>query len=195
MKAMAGNPNNNNNNNSNNSLTLTKQTLTTALDQWKVFNLPLRKATLDNSNLSAKSNSQKSLAARRILADKTKRFKKALKDNDNTDNIGKEGKDTIKGYQEEIDALTKRCKAAEGANLVLSQSLSDLAPMDPYEMMKLALEHIYELEEQNNPISDGYDQQERKCLDLERQIEELKSKLHNDANEITQLHQDLAPHF
>ena len=79
--------------------------------------------------------------------------------------------------------------------------------MDPYEMMKLALEHIYELEEQqqqqqseNIHISDGYDYdydydydlQERRCLDLERQIEELKSRLHNDANEIIQLHQDLA---
>merc|ERR1719215_1219559 len=123
-------------------MTTLTQTLSAAISQWQEFN-DQRKQEDPKIKLAIKEKNKEGVSARKNLADITKRFKKALKTasshskSNNNVNIGetgdgdaasfataqsshslvedvtKEGKQTVKAYQEEIDQLTKRCKSAE----------------------------------------------------------------------------------
>lgn len=98
----------------------------TALDIWAAFDLDGRRAALDEEGLCIARRQDTSAASRKELASGTKNFKRFKG--------SEEGKSKafavlLKLYQGEIDALTARAKAAEGAFLGLYKGLYEV--VDP----------------------------------------------------------------
>lgn len=92
---------------------------------WKEFDLEKEKSLLDEQGLRIAENQENSQKNRRKLAESTRDFKKASPEEKlNLFNS------LLKGYQEEVDNLTKRAKFGENAFLNIYQKLYE-AP-DPY---------------------------------------------------------------
>ncbi|PHU15309.1 Protein CASP [Capsicum chinense] len=92
---------------------------------WKDFDLEKERSTLDEQGLRIAENQENSQKNRRKLAESTRDFKKAS----NEDKLSLFNS-LLKGYQEEVDNLTKRAKYGENAFLNIYQKLYE-AP-DPY---------------------------------------------------------------
>lgn len=92
---------------------------------WRDFDLEKERSGLDEQGLKIAENQEHSQKNRRKLAESTRDFKKASPDEKlNLFNS------LLKGYQEEVDNLTKRAKYGENAFLNIYQKLYE-AP-DPY---------------------------------------------------------------
>jgi homeobox protein cut-like len=123
--------------------------LDNALSSWSTFDLTDRRTHLDDIAQSLLDAKELSVVARKRLGEATKNLKVALKNvekldtgtgsGDNTGSGGAaniqttttskltvECKSTIRMYQEEIDAITRRAKFAENAFVQLYGSLSPL---------------------------------------------------------------------
>ncbi|KAG0476374.1 hypothetical protein HPP92_013215 [Vanilla planifolia] len=91
---------------------------------WRDFDLEKERSGLDELGLKVAENQEISQKNRRKLAENTRDFKKASEEKLNLFNS------LLKGYQEEVDNLTKRAKFGENAFLNIYQKLYE-AP-DPY---------------------------------------------------------------
>ncbi|KAH9615435.1 hypothetical protein KSS87_022315 [Heliosperma pusillum] len=115
---------------------------------WKDFELEKEKSLLDEQGLRIAENQENSQKNRRKLAESTRDFKKAPpEDKLNLFNA------LLKGYQEEVDNLTKRAKFGENAFLNIYQKLYE-AP-DPYPVIVSISEQdvqISELETENRKM-------------------------------------------
>ncbi|RYR67859.1 hypothetical protein Ahy_A03g014311 [Arachis hypogaea] len=92
---------------------------------WKDFDLEKEKSILDEQGLRIAENQENSQKNRRKLAESTRDFKKAPTE----EKLGLFNT-LLKGYQEEVDNLTKRAKFGENAFLNIYQKIYE-AP-DPY---------------------------------------------------------------
>ena len=154
--------------------------LQSALTSWSNFNLTDRRPHLDNTAQSILDAKETSLKARKQLGELTKSLKRAVKTTtDLGDNITKESvstlsnetKSTIKKYQEEIDALTRRCKIAESNFVQLYQPLYEC--VDPAVVLVDAIR-----------LMDGRDGQVQNLL---KAMEELNGEIEVVRNEKSQL--------
>ncbi|XP_009600442.1 protein CASP-like isoform X2 [Nicotiana tomentosiformis] len=104
---------------------------------WKDFDLEKERSTLDEQGLRIAENQENSQKNRRKLAESTRDFRKAS----NEDKFSLFNS-LLKGYQEEVDNLTKRAKYGENAFLNIYQKLYE-AP-DPYPVIaSIALARSY----------------------------------------------------
>ncbi|KAL8141852.1 hypothetical protein V2J09_014884 [Rumex salicifolius] len=92
---------------------------------WKEFDLDKERSSLDEQGLRIAENQENSQKNRKKLAESTRDFRKA-----STEEQLSFFTSLLKGYQEEIDNLTKRAKFGENAFLNIYQKLYE-AP-DPY---------------------------------------------------------------
>ncbi|TYH41359.1 hypothetical protein ES332_D12G311200v1 [Gossypium tomentosum] len=92
---------------------------------WKELDLEKEKSLLDGQGLRIAENLENSQKNRRKLAESTRNFKKA-----SAEEKLRLFNSLLKGYQEEIDNLTKRAKFGENTFLNIYQKLYE-AP-DPY---------------------------------------------------------------
>ncbi|XP_056175314.1 protein CASP isoform X1 [Syzygium oleosum] len=115
---------------------------------WKEFDLEKEKSVLDEQGLRIAENQENSQKNRRKLAESTRDFKKASPEEKlNLFNS------LLKGYQEEVDNLTKRAKFGENAFLNIYQKLYE-AP-DPYPALASVTEQdlkFSELEAENRKM-------------------------------------------
>lgn len=115
---------------------------------WKEFDLEKEKSLLDEQGLRIAENQENSQKNRRKLAESTRDFKKASPEEKlNLFNS------LLKGYQEEVDNLTKRAKFGENAFLNIYQKLYE-AP-DPYPALASVTEQdlkFSELEAENRKM-------------------------------------------
>ncbi|XP_062158485.1 protein CASP [Alnus glutinosa] len=115
---------------------------------WKDFDLEKEKVVLDEQGLRIAENQENSQKNRRKLAENTRDFKKASPEEKlNLFNS------LLKGYQEEVDNLTKRAKFGENAFLNIYQKLYE-AP-DPYPLLASIAEQdlkLSELESENRKM-------------------------------------------
>ncbi|XP_073283252.1 protein CASP-like [Primulina huaijiensis] len=95
---------------------------------WKDFDLEKERSILDEQGLRIAENQENSQKNRRKLAESTRVFKKASDE----EKLGLFSA-LLKGYQEEVDNLTKRAKFGENAFLNIYQKLYE-AP-DPYPLL------------------------------------------------------------
>ncbi|KAI3427262.1 hypothetical protein D9Q98_007195 [Chlorella vulgaris] len=100
---------------------------------WKEFDLEGLRSKLDEQGLSVANAQEASVASRRVLAERTKDFRRHA-----AQEVSKEVGPLLKAYQEEVDRLTTRAKAAEGSFLELYQRLYE-AP-DPAPALAAGLE-------------------------------------------------------
>ncbi|KAI9190819.1 CASP C terminal-domain-containing protein [Polychytrium aggregatum] len=117
--------------------------LLSAIKFWQNANLSKLQRELDEQGLEIVENQKEGLASRKKLAEQTKDFKR-LPD----DEKQKEFKNLLKGYQSEIDCITKRTKAAETAFLSLYKLLAD-AP-DPAPLISGVAEHASKINDFNS---------------------------------------------
>ncbi|KAI4331511.1 hypothetical protein MLD38_029696 [Melastoma candidum] len=115
---------------------------------WKEFQLEKERIVLDEQGLKIAENQENSLKNRRKLAESTRDFKKASPEEKlNMFNS------LLKGYQEEVDNLTKRAKFGENSFLNIYQKLYE-AP-DPYPALASVAEQdlkVSELESENRKM-------------------------------------------
>lgn len=115
---------------------------------WKEFDLEKEKSVLDEQGLRIAENQENSQKNRRKLAESTRDFKKAAPEEKlNLFNS------LLRGYQEEVDNLTKRAKFGENAFLNIYQKLYE-AP-DPYLALASSAEQdlkLSELESENRKM-------------------------------------------
>ncbi|KAK4375535.1 hypothetical protein RND71_006212 [Anisodus tanguticus] len=115
---------------------------------WKDFDLEKERSTLDEQGLRIAENQENSQKNRRKLAESTRDFKKTS----NEDKLSMFNS-LLKGYQEEVDNLTKRAKYGENAFLNIYQKLYE-AP-DPYPVIASIAEKdskLSELESENRKM-------------------------------------------
>lgn len=115
---------------------------------WKEFDLEKEKSVLDEQGIRIAENQENSQKNRRKLAESTRDFKKASPEEKlNLFNS------LLRGYQEEVDNLTKRAKFGENAFLNIYQKLYE-AP-DPYLALASSAEQdlkLSELESENRKM-------------------------------------------
>ncbi|XP_059299811.1 protein CASP [Lycium ferocissimum] len=152
---------------------------------WKDFDLEKERSTLDEQGLRIAENQENSQKNRRKLAESTRDFKKAS----NEDKLSMFNS-LLKGYQEEVDNLTKRAKYGENAFLNIYQKLYE-AP-DPYPVIASIADKdskLSELESENRKMKVELEEfrmeathlknqqatirrLEERCRQLEQQMEE-----------------------
>ncbi|CAH8302172.1 unnamed protein product [Eruca vesicaria subsp. sativa] len=129
---------------------------------WKEFDLEKEKSILDEQRLRIAENQENSQKNRRKLAESTRDFKKASPE----DKLGMFNS-LLKGYQEEVDNITKRAKFGENAFLNIYQKLYE-AP-DPF------------------PALASIAEQERKLSEVESENQKMKVELEEFRTEATHL--------
>ncbi|KAJ8752747.1 hypothetical protein K2173_007057 [Erythroxylum novogranatense] len=107
---------------------------------WKEFQLEEEKSLLDEQGIRIGENQENSQKNRRRLAESTRDFKRASPEEKLT-----LFNSLLKGYQEEVDNLTKRAKFGENAFLNIYQKLYE-AP-DPYPALASIAEQDLKLAE------------------------------------------------
>lgn len=115
---------------------------------WKDFDLDKERAVLDEQGLRIAENQENSQKNRRKLAESTRDFKRAS----NEEKLSLFNS-LLKGYQEEVDNLTKRAKFGENAFLNIYQKIYE-AP-DPYPVLASITEKdskLAELESENRKM-------------------------------------------
>ncbi|XP_009764795.1 protein CASP [Nicotiana tabacum] len=152
---------------------------------WRDFDLEKERSILDEQGLRIAENQDISQKNRRKLAESTRDFKKASKEEKLS-----LFNSLLKGYQEEVDNLTKRAKYGENAFLNIYQKLYE-AP-DPYPIIASIAEKdskISELESENRKMKVELEEfrmeathlknqqatirrLEERCRQLEQQMEE-----------------------
>ena len=186
--------------------------LQTASQVWQNFSLESKRQALQQSATQTKTNNQQSQKTRKALAETTKSFKKAVKQTESAitknssssttssgsgsnSNSNSEGsnkvifekfstqcKSIVKSYQEEIDSLTKRCKASDASFLDLYKSLIDI--QDPAPLLQNAVDHLNSMEGQVHHLLKGMEEMQH---EMEKQ--EMKTQSHQD--EIEKLKKEL----
>jgi homeobox protein cut-like len=140
--------------------------LRAASQNWAAFDWTSKSNQWDAVLNQSKEAKDQALSARKTLAETTKQFKRSVKTVEqagsslavaNTDEnatatvktietLAKQCRLTVKSYQEEIDNLTKRCKAAEGAFGTLTQSLAQVP--DPAALLGTAMDQLHTQQQQ-----------------------------------------------
>ncbi|GAB2209540.1 hypothetical protein Droror1_Dr00026758 [Drosera rotundifolia] len=162
---------------------------------WKEFDLEKEKSLLDEQGLRIAENQENSQKNRRKLAESTRDFKKASPEEKlssfNT---------LLKGYQEEVDNLTKRAKFGENAFLNIYQKLYEA--LDPYPALASIagqIARISELESENRRMKVELDEfrtesthlknQQATIRRLEERNRQLEQQMEEKVKEIVEIKQ------
>ncbi|KAK8500640.1 hypothetical protein V6N13_032568 [Hibiscus sabdariffa] len=132
---------------------------------WKEFDLEKEKSVLDEQGLRIAENQENSQKNRRKLAESTRDFKKASPEEKLS-----LFNSLLKGYQEEVDNLTKRAKFGENAFLNIYQKLYE-AP-DPYPALASISEQdlkIAQLESENRKMKVELEEFRTEAMHLKNQ--------------------------
>ncbi|XP_041994011.1 protein CASP-like [Salvia splendens] len=162
---------------------------------WKDFDLEKERTILDEQGIRIAENQENSQKNRRKLAESTRDFKKASNEEKLT-----LFNSLLKGYQEEVDKLTKRAKFGENAFLNIYQKLYE-AP-DPYPVLNSVAEKdakLFELESENRKMkveleefrteSTHLKNQQATIRRLEERTRQLELQMEEKVKEIVEIKQ------
>ncbi|CAK9147775.1 unnamed protein product [Ilex paraguariensis] len=169
--------------------------VTSVANFWKDFDLEKERSILDEQGLRIAENQENSQKNRRKLAESTRDFKKASAEEKlNLFNS------LLKGYQEEVDNLTKRAKFGENAFLNIYQKLYE-AP-DPYPILASIAEKdlkLSELEAENRKMKVELEEfrteathlknQQATIRRLEERSRQLEQQMEEKVKEIVEIKQ------
>ncbi|KAM0049705.1 hypothetical protein Hdeb2414_s0008g00289041 [Helianthus debilis subsp. tardiflorus] len=162
---------------------------------WREFDLEKERSVLDEQGLRIAENQENSQKNRRKLAESTRDFKKApAEEKPNLFNS------LLRGYQEEVDNLTKRAKFGENAFLNIYQKLYE-AP-DPYPVVASVAEKdvkIADLESENRKMKVELEEfrteathlknQQATIRRLEERTRQLEQQMEEKVKEIVEMKQ------
>ncbi|KAL0077907.1 CASP C terminal-domain-containing protein [Phycomyces blakesleeanus] len=142
--------------------TLNDSSFATAIQFWKGVHLPELQKELDQQGLAVVENQKDGLVSRKKLAEQTREFRK-IPDEEKLSQF----KSLLKGYQSEIDNITRRTKYSENAFLTLYKLLVN-AP-DPAPLFEAAVDQSAKAVE-----NDGAAQENKR---LQQELKEANEKL------------------
>ncbi|KAG5522609.1 hypothetical protein RHGRI_034684 [Rhododendron griersonianum] len=162
---------------------------------WKDFELEKERVLLDEQGLRIAENQENSQKNRRKLAESTRDFKKASAE----EKLGLFNS-LLKGYQEEVDNLTKRAKFGENAFLNIYQKLYE-AP-DPFPVLASISEKdlkLSELESDNRKMKVELEEfrteathlknQQATIRRLEERTRQLEQQMEEKVKEVVEIKQ------
>ena len=194
--------------------------LRVASQNWVAFDWTGKSNQWDAVLNQSKEAKEQALTARKGLAETTKQFKRSVKTVEqagsslgaaNTDEnatatvktietLAKQCRLTVKSYQEEIDNLTKRCKAAESAFGTLSQSLAQVP--DPAALLVTAMDQIHTQQQQMGQLMQTVEGLNQEMTSMEQIHSATNNKKEaktvdsglgkNDKEELIQLRREVA---
>ena len=152
-----------------------------ALEHWRAFDLDGRRGALDAAALGIGEAQERSLKARKRLAESTKAFKGGAAAGLGAEERLKAVGPLMKGYQEEIDALTKRAKAAEGAFVAVYKGLWEGPdPVGALEAGAEAARKVAELGESNARLRaelEEYREESARIVNREATVRRLEERV------------------
>lgn len=166
-----------------------------AVQGWSAFDMAQTQTSIEETLQDVKQAKELSVAARKQLADTTKSFKRSVKTletsssaltTSNTaenvqsvvkaiDALGKQSRTTVKAYQEEVDNITRRCKAAEGAYNTLGQALLELP--DPAPVLQACLQAMETQQAQLNNVLHTVEQVNQELQEAEKTNQNYRKEI------------------
>lgn len=177
------------------------QSLQAASQLWSGYDWNGKLSEQDAVSVVSKEHRDSSLAARKVLADTTKQFKRSVKAAEvavtalagsntpetaaqtvtDVESLVQKCRFTVKSYQEEIDNLTRRCKVTESAYGSLTGSMQELP--DPAAALHQAEQQMMDMQAQMeqllkmvSKVTEELHAQEEKTAELEKAAAGNKSK-------------------
>jgi len=189
-----------------------------ASDLWHAFKWNEKLVEIEETLKSTKEARDQSVTARKTLAENTKQFKRIIKalqhavtlsqESNTEETVGalgeavegvtKESKAIVSSYKEEIDNLTRRCKATEGAYAALSQGIRECS--DPALLAGDCADQIEvqqkQLEQATKALQTLTSEAETRDRDHKKQIDTLKASSSGtskkDMEELIELRREVA---
>ena len=178
------------------------QSLKLSSDSWKTFDYNSKMSVFLQTANQIKEQKESSLHARKLLADTTKQFKRSVKSMEQTctalkeentpetsgaavktmEILGKECRGLVKSYQEEVDNLTRRSKASEGAFSTLFAGLQEVN--DPVSNLSSAMEQIVNYQAQLNQLLTTVDNVNREMANMNDNFSVDRESMQNEIEKL-----------
>ena len=140
--------------------------LQTLASFWQNFGLASVQKNLDEVAAEITARQDDSDNSRKVLIELLREFKKT-----NTDEVKQSVSPVVKSFQQEVDNLVKRSKAAEKAFLDIYRDLADMP--DPLPILEQSIDRNQQLAS--------------KIQDYEIEVKQLRETMGDQAHEITEL--------
>ncbi|KAM4620673.1 homeobox protein cut-like 1 [Polymixia lowei] len=162
---------------------------------WKRFDLQQLQKELDATASALANRQDESEQARKTLIDQSREFKK-----NTPEDLRKQVAPLLKGFQAEIDAVSKRSKESEAAFLNIYKRLIDapdpMPVLETCQQLQLTVQKMHDVETENQSLRQALEghAQDRAQLNhhemtikaLKEQIEEYEKTLKQQAKELGQ---------
>ncbi|KAG1970434.1 homeobox protein cut-like [Pimephales promelas] len=146
---------------------------------WKRFDLQQLQKELDATATALANRQDESEQSRKKLIDQSREFKK-----NTPEDLRKQIAPLLKGFQAEIDALSKRSKESEAAFLSVYKRLIDVpdpvSALEATQQLQVTVRKMHDLETENQRLKDTLQEYEREIAEVKNQevtIKALKEKL------------------
>uniref|UniRef100_A0A671NFA7 Homeobox protein cut-like n=1 Tax=Sinocyclocheilus anshuiensis TaxID=1608454 RepID=A0A671NFA7_9TELE len=146
---------------------------------WKRFDLQQLQKELDATAAALANRQDESEQSRKKLIDQSREFKK-----NTPEDLRKQIAPLLKGFQAEIDALSKRSKESEAAFLSVYKRLIDVpdpvSALEAAQQLQVTVRKMHDLETENQRLKDTQQEYEREIAEVknpEVTIKALKEKL------------------
>ncbi|XP_068079933.2 homeobox protein cut-like 1 isoform X2 [Danio rerio] len=146
---------------------------------WKRFDLQQLQKELDATATALANRQDESEQSRKKLIDQSREFKK-----NTPEDLRKQIAPLLKGFQAEIDALSKRSKESEAAFLSVYKRLIDVpdpvSALEAAQQLQVTVRKMHDLETENQRLKDTLQEYEREISEVKNQevtIKALKEKL------------------
>ncbi|XP_059401077.1 homeobox protein cut-like 1 isoform X6 [Carassius carassius] len=146
---------------------------------WKRFDLKQLQKELDATAAALANRQDESEQSRKKLIDQSREFKK-----NTPEDLRKQIAPLLKGFQAEIDALSKRSKESEAAFLSVYKRLIDVpdpvSALEAGQQLQVTVRKMHDLETENQRLKDTLQEYEREIAEVKNQevtIKALKEKL------------------
>ncbi|KAM6970669.1 homeobox protein cut-like 1 [Aplochiton taeniatus] len=146
---------------------------------WKRFDLQQLQRELDATATALANRQDESEQSRKKLIDQSREFKK-----NTPEDLRKQVAPLLKGFQAEIDAVSKRSKESEAAFLNVYKRLIDVpdpvSVLEAAQQLQLKVQRMHDIETENQTLRqtlEGYSQELAQVKNHEVTIKALKEKI------------------
>uniref|UniRef100_A0A8C1MBR0 Homeobox protein cut-like n=1 Tax=Cyprinus carpio TaxID=7962 RepID=A0A8C1MBR0_CYPCA len=135
---------------------------------WKRFDLKQLQKELDATATALANRQDESEQSRKKLIDQSREFKK-----NTPEDLRKQIAPLLKGFQAEIDALSKRSKESEAAFLSVYKRLIDVpdpvSALEAAQQLQVTVRKMHDLETENQRLKDTLQEYEREIAEVKNQ--------------------------
>uniref|UniRef100_A0A3P8Y6U7 Homeobox protein cut-like n=2 Tax=Esox lucius TaxID=8010 RepID=A0A3P8Y6U7_ESOLU len=162
---------------------------------WKCFDLQQLQRELDSTATALANRQDESEQSRKKLIDQSREFKK-----NTPEDLRKQVAPLLKGFQAEIDAVSRRSKESEAAFLNVYKRLIDIpdpvSALEAAQQLQLKVQRMHDIETENQKLRETLEAYTQEIAEvknhevtikaLKEKIEEYEETLKNQAKELGQ---------